>query len=439
MKKVMMTAALSVPALMAHAANTPAGLLQAPRADAGAVAAQLKEVGDSIKGLREEVMPKAEEALKAANKGEQLNAEMKASIDEVLSKFNAAAGEQKKLEGKLEALETSNLDLAQAIAGSGRGKSDAVSAGREVTESDAFKAYMAGGAQGQFKAEPKAAITSITNSGGGLIWSERESGVVGMARRNLLIRGLLNVVPTGSNAVEFSRQITRTNNAAPVAEGAATVETVLGWEQATASVRKIGHHINVSEEAMADSAQLAGEIDGELAYGTDLAEEAQILAGDGTGQNLSGLITEATSFSATAGLPNTDRIERLRLAILQVTLADYAADGVVLSPIDWAAIEMMRETSTGAFLFGVPGVAAAPALWRLPVVESNSMSSGDWLVGSFFMAATLYDRQQNEILLSTEHDDNFVKGMVTVKSTKRVALAVKRSASLVTGDFTFTP
>jgi HK97 family phage major capsid protein len=435
--KTMNMAGLSVTALMAHAATMPDAILMAPRADAGGVSAQLKEVGVSIKALRDDVMPKAEEALKLAGEGKALTDELKASIDKSLADFNAATGEQKKLEGKLEALETANLDMAQAIAGAGRGGSERITAGREVTESDAFKAYLAGGAQGQFKMEPQAAITSAAGSAGGLIWSERESGIVGMPRRQLLLRSLLNVVPTGSNAVDYSKQVTRTNAAAPTAEGVALPESTYGWEQAQASVKKIGHHVNVSEEAMKDSAQLAGEIDGELSYGTDLAEEGQILSGDGTGQNLSGLLTEATTFAAAVGLPNTDRIERLRLGMLQVVLADYGPDGIVLNPADWAFIELMRETATGAFLFGVPGTAAAPALWRLPVVESNSMTAGEWLVGSMFMAATLYDRQQNEVLLSTEHDSNFVTGMVTVKSTKRVALAIKRPASLVTGDFTF--
>lgn len=438
MKKTMMTAALSVPALMAHAANTPDGLLQAPRADAGGVSAQLTEVGASIKALREDVMPKAEEALKLAAKGEKLTDELKASIDKVLADYNAASGEQKKLQGQIEALETANLDLAQAIAGAGAGgKSGGVSAGRELVDSDAFKAYAAAGAQGNFKFDPKAAITSVAGSGGGLSWTERDTTPVNLARRQLFIRGLLNVVPTAAKAVDYTKQTLRTNNAAMTAEGAALPESAYGWTQAQASVKKIGHHINVSEEAMRDSAQLAGEIDGELAYGTDLAEEAQILSGDGTGQNLSGLITEATAFSAAAGLPNTDRIERLRLAILQVTLADYAADGIVLNPTDWAAIELMREASNGAFLFGVPGTAAAPALWRLPVIEGNSMAAGEWLVGAMYMAAKLYDRQENEILASTEHGTNFIEGMVTVKSTKSVALAVTRPASLVTGDFTF--
>lgn len=436
MTKILKTAGLSVPALMAHASNQPDGVMMAPRADAGVVEAQMKEIGSNIKSMREDILPKAEEALKLSKEGKELSAELKASIDKVASDYNGAASDLKKLEGKMEALETANLDLAQAVAGSGRNGGDRVTAGREVIESDAFKAYAKSGASGAIKFEPKAAITSIDGSGGGLIWSDREMAPDGIARRTLLVRSLLNVVPTLTNAVDYSKQVLRTNNASPTAEGVALPESAYGWELAQATIKKIGHHVNISEEAMNDAPQLAAEIDGELSYGTDLVEEGQILAGDGTGQNLDGLITNATAYSAAAGLDDANRIDRLRLAMLQVTLNDYAADGIVLSPTDWAAIEQMKDTN-GIYLFGVPGTVATPALWRLPVVESNSMAAGSWLVGAMFMAAKLYDRQQNEVLLSTEHDDNFITGMVTVRSTKRVALAVRRPASLVTGNFTF--
>ena len=76
-------------------------------------------------------------------------------------------------------------------------------------------------------------------------------------------------------------------------------------------------------------------------------------------------------------------------------------------------------------------------LWGKDVVETNTMSVGEWLVGDLAMAATLYDRQDAEVLFSTEHDQNFVEDMVTMKARKRVALAIKRALAMVTGNFTF--
>ena len=429
----------STAALAAMMAAAPPSVMVMPRADAaGDTANLLAEIKALATQTREELFPKAEDALKEAKQAGTLSAELKASIDELLPKFNAASAAQSKLEGKLEALESRTLDVEQLAAqGGGACRNGAVSAGREVAQSDDLKAYVAAGRPGAFETSIKAQITTVGGSGGGLIWSDREAEPVRMARRALLIRSLLNVVPTGqTGSVEYTRQTTRTNAAAPTAEGAAAPASTYGWTKAEAIVRKITHVTHVTEEALSDAAMLEGEINGELAYGLDLVEEQQILTGNGTGQNLSGLITNATAFAAASGLPNAQRIDRLRLAILQVTLNDYAADGIVLNPTDWAAIELLKDAEN-RYLFGVPANPGQPALWRLPVVESNSMTANEWLVGAMRMAATLYDRQDNTLRISSEHGDNFVEGMLTMKGTKRVALAVKRPPSLVTGNFTF--
>lgn len=435
-----MSQKLKLAALAAMMTTAPAALMSMPRADAtGDVAKLLKEVQGSVTSMREDLFPKAEKALKDAAKAGEVSAELKGEIDKLLPQFNTFSQAQSKLEGKLEAMETRALDIEQAVAqGAGGRNGKPLSAGREIAQSEELQAYLAAGRPGALEMGVKAQITTVAGAGGGLIWSDREPEPVNLPRRNLLIRSLLNVVATSqTGSVEYTRQTTRTNAAAMVAEAAAAPASTFGWTKSEAIMRKIAHITHVSEEALADAALLEGEVNGELSYGLDLVEETQLLTGNGTGQNLSGLITNATAFSAAAGLPNAQRIDRLRLAILQVTLNDYAADAIVLNPTDWAGIELLKD-SENRYLFGVPGNPGNPALWRLPIVESNSMTVGSWLVGAMRMAATLYDRQENTLRISSEHGDNFVEGMLTMKATKRVALAVKRPASLVTGNFTFT-
>lgn len=425
-------------ALAALMAAPPAALLTPPRAEAASDTARLlAEIKGLVANTREELFPKAESALKEAQKSGQISAELKAQIDALLPQFNAASQLQAKTEGKLEALESRALQIEQVLAGGNTGRGgERVTAGREVATGDELKAFIASGRSGAFETDIKAQITTVGGSGGGLIWSDREEAPVNLPRRALRIRSLLTVVQAGTGVIEYTRQTTRTNAAAPVAETAPSPPSTFGWTKASVNVRKISHVTHVSEEALMDAARLEGEINGELAYGLDLVEEAQLLGGDGLVENLSGLITNATAFSAAAGLPNAQRLDRLRLAILQVTLNDYAADAIVLNPTDWAGIELTKD-GENRYLFGVPAAPLGAALWRLPVVESNSMTAGSWLVGSFQMAATLYDRMQNTLRISSEHGTNFVDGMLTMKGTKRVALAVKRPQSLVTGNFTF--
>lgn len=428
---------VSAAALAAHMECAPTALLAMPRADAaGLTAKDLADIKASITEMRDGVMAKAEAAMKEASKTGEVSASLKAEIDALMPKFNEATQAQSKLEGKLEALETRAISLEQIVAEGGGGGKSGVSAGRHVAQSDELKAYLANGMNGTAVIKLNAAVTSADNSGGGLIWEERDDNAVDLPQRTLKIRNLLTVNQTGSDLIKYTKQVTRTQNGGMTAEGAAPTASEFGWTKAEAAVRKIVALTHGSDEALADAAQLEGLINNELRYELDLVEETQILTGNGTGENLGGLITNATAFAAQAGLPNATRMDRLRLAMLQVVLNDYAADGMVLSPVDWAAVELTKDT-TGRYIVGSAEAPAGPSLWRLPVVESNSITAGTWLVGAMRMAATLYDRMQTEVLISSEHGTNFVDGMKTIKATKRLAMAVRRPASLVTGNFTF--
>jgi HK97 family phage major capsid protein len=62
------------------------------------------------------------------------------------------------------------------------------------------------------------------------------------------------------------------------------------------------------------------------------------------------------------------------------------------------------------------------------------MPAGEFLVGAFQDGATIFDRLDVEVLLSTEDGDNFVKNMATVRIESRLALMVSRPDAFITGD-----
>ncbi|WP_237401078.1 phage major capsid protein, partial [Rhodovulum sulfidophilum] len=294
--------------------SVPKAVIGTPRMEAaGSVDRLLADVKAELGRIGDDVRRTAEDALSQARASGDVSAEVKASADKLLAEFHALSGAQQKLEGKLEALETRNLDLEQAVAEGGRGRaSAAMTVGQEVAADDSLRAYVAGGLQGSVVLRPKNAITTATGSAGGLIWPTEERGAIGLPRQRLPVRALLMQATTDSNMVRYARQTKRENGAAMTAEGAAAPVSSYGWSQADAPVRKITHVTHISDEALADAGQLQAEIDGELRYGLDLEEEAQILAGDGAGQNLTGLITVATAYVAPEGLPDETRIDRLR-------------------------------------------------------------------------------------------------------------------------------
>lgn len=388
----------------------------------------IKEVKQELDRITGEVKQTAETALQQAMDAGKVSEEVKQTADKLLT-------DQAALKGKLEEIEARQLEVEQNGAGRReQEKEPPKSLGQLVAESEALKAFVKNGAKGAVKIEVLNAITSAGGSAGALIPTDRTGEIISLRRRAPRIRSLLNQGRTASNMVEYAKQTLRTNNAAVVAEGAQKAESAYEWAPADAPVRTIAHWVPIARQTLDDAPTLRTELDSELRYGLDLAEDEELLNGDGTGQHLSGLRANATAFAAPFSVDNETPIDTLRLALLQLELADYAGDGFVLNPIEWTRIELTKN-EIGGYIFANVLQLAGPTLWGRQVVPTTAMDAGDFLAGEFGVAATIYDRMDAEVLLSSEDRDNFVKNMITARAEKRLALAVKRPAALVDGTF----
>lgn len=427
--------------LAALLAARPAGIVGSIRNEAGVDAAKLEKLLGDVKSeltrVGDDVKKTAEQALQQAKDAGKTSEEVKSKADELLTAQAKLNDAQKKIEGKIEQLETRNTDLEQRLAArrGGGGGDGAKSLGQMVCESDDVKNFVAkSGAKGTVRITVQNAITSGTGSAGDLIVPQRDTEIIAIPRRQLTIRNLLTVGRTTSNSVEYARMVARTNNAAVVAENTQKAESAYTWEQRDAPVRTVAHWVPVSRNAMDDIPQLQGEIDGELRYGLDLVEENEILKGDGTGQHILGLVAEATDYSPAFAPADETDIDTLRLALLQASLAEYPADGIVLHPTRWAKIELTKDGEL-RYIFANVIQMSGPQLWGRPVIATQAMDEDEFLAGAFRVAAKIYDRMDTEVLISSEDRDNFVKNMLTVRAEKRLGLAVKRPAALVTGEF----
>ena len=80
-----------------------------------------------------------------------------------------------------------------------------------------------------------------------------------------------------------------------------------------------------------------------------------------------------------------------------------------------------------------------PTLWGKPIVATQAMSEGDFLVGAFSQAAQIWDREDANVTISNSNEDDFIKNMVTILCEERVGLTVYRPDALVAGDFDGLP
>tara|TARA_R100000655_G_scaffold87091_1_gene127231 strand:+ start:1802 stop:2974 length:1173 start_codon:yes stop_codon:yes gene_type:complete len=306
--------------------------------------------------------------------------------------------------------------------------------GQLFVESDQYKEFASKQRhKGQSQALELKDITSGSASAGDGIWSYRDPEIVSNPFRPRMIRSLIPTVPVNSNLVEWVQTNVRTNSADVVSEGGTKPKSDLTYDRKETPVRKIAHYFKTSMEVLQDFARLRAEIDNEGFEMLRQEEEDQLLLGDGTGINLNGMVPQATAFNPGVVQSGDTAVDVLRRAILQVRQSYYGATGIILNPADWANIELLKD-GENRYLFSAATTGAPARLWGLPVVECDAMPSGEFMVGAFATAATIYDRMQASVFMSTENEDDFINNMVSIMFEERIALAVKRPLAFVHGN-----
>src|SRR5690606_7760724 len=314
--------------------------------------------------------------------------------------------------------------------------------GDQLVNSEAFKALDSAGAwRGSIRVQAERADITSGNTtvgagrsaGTSLVPGHRVPGIIAPPNRQLTIRDLLAPGTTSQSSVEFVKETGFTNNARPVTEGNTKPQSDITFNLFTTPVRTIAHIFKASRQIMDDAPALASYINARGTYGLKYVEENQLLNGNGTGQNLNGIVPQATAFAPAFNPSDETAIDRLRLAVLQVVLAEYPASGFVLNPTDWARIELTKDNE-GRYIVGNAQSPIGPSLWGLPVVQTQAMAAGEFLAGAFNLGAQIFDRMGVEVLLSSENVDDFEKNMLTVRIEERLALAVYRPEAFVTGD-----
>jgi HK97 family phage major capsid protein len=285
--------------------------------------------------------------------------------------------------------------------------------------------------------ETKALVYSGSAVGGALVANYVRPEIVGINQRPLVVTDLLPHVQTGSDTIEYISETVWTNNAAPVAEATATTgtsgtkpESVLNFATNTALVRTIAHWVPATNRMLADAPQIRGYIDTRLLGGLDQKLEDQILNGDGTGENLLGILSTNGIQTTAAGASVLDAIWTARTLIRVNALA--MPNAVLVNPSNFSAIRLARENTASAtlgnYLMGPPSTVGEVTVWGLRVVESLYVPAGTVIVGDFNSASTLYDREQGHVRVGYI-DQQFVRNMQTILAELRAAFVTYRPAA----------
>ncbi len=332
---------------------------------------------------------------------------------------------------------------------------DARSAGAQFVESDEYRAQLGevidGGARellhksgSGFEVRNLLTGSSIGTSGSNVFapvgTPYLQAGTLRMMR--FFMRDVLPVQNTGLQTVPYIKELNAATNetgATTVQEASAKPEVTMEFTSAEAPIRKIAAWIQVTEEAYADAPTLQGYVDTRLAYMLQVEEEDQLLQGNGTAPNISG-ITDQSGVQTQSAVAD-DLAGTIGLAIAKIENVDGDASFVAINPITFWTGVVERHSSQmdgGALASGnLPWGMPPTTLFGLPAIRSRVFSSNKALVGAG-LGATIFERSGTTIRSTDSHASLFISNTLVVLAEKRTGLAVHRPDWFVDTTLSFS-
>jgi HK97 family phage major capsid protein len=386
--------------------------------------------------------------LEVKNQLDQISAQIDARIEKaqgqaVESAFGKAdellKGEIKNLEAKFNDIH-SRIDAAEVAA-----KKTASGASARDFKSGLIEGIKKGALEGMINGTSRSAsfeikagdMTVANNFTGEVIPAQYVSGIKYDPTRPVHVRQLLPTGTTSSEVVRFVKESAYDNGAAPKNQGSTLNESDFDLTAYDANVRKIGTYFRISEEMLADTPQLTSYLAARAPEKLLTVEDTQLLSGNGTAPNLSGIITDATAFAAggfTDAINAANQFDVLVVAINQLALVNYTPDYIMLNPTDFHKILLLKAT-TNEYLKDQVYMGLQPQFMGVPVVVNTAIPAGDYLVGNFAMGTQLWVRENISLEFFREDGTNVRDGFVTVRLVERIALTNYAPLAFVTGDF----
>ena len=357
-----------------------------------------------------------------------LNEELASSLEELKIEESKAANEK--------AMEIDN-EVVNELPVVEEAPAGLKSIGEQFTNTDAYNNYMSNGVKG---VDSQAEFKTTLNTTGYPPESLRAPGILETALRdpNAVI-GLFDQIQTDQNAFVYLEETTFTNNAGEIAESgdiSSANESALAFTERTESIRKIATFLPVTDELLADVSGIQGYVNSRLTTMMTLRMDNQLLNGDGSAPNLTGVLNKSgiNTFAYGSYSGELRKIGQIYQAITEIRKDAFVEpDAVIMHPSDWydivtttSSVETSGSRNPLFVVAGGFGADVAPTIWGLKVVPSTAIAEGTMLVGKFGGgdAAQIVSRQGVDLAVSDSHSDFFAKNQLAIRLTMRMGFVV---------------
>ncbi len=236
-----------------------------------------------------------------------------------------------------------------------------------------------------------------------------------------------------SGPLEVTTHLSTTGTAGMVGRGQLkpAVTFVLGRE--VIAPKKMAVMTTLDDETVADYPAFAGYMTNELAQLVADLENGQILNGDGTGENLLGLLQRSgiltRVFAADSETQGFDTVE-MGITDLRNGAAKCEPNGLVLHPTTWSKLRRTKDLQDRYLVAPDPTSGEAKTLWGLPVMTTTTIAVGTGLLADF-STVTIYQREAFSIRTSNSNGDDFQRNKTSTIVEQRLNMGIDHPAALL--------
>lgn len=345
----------------------------------------------------------------------------------------AIADGQKQISDRLDGLEQKFDRMGETQESAAKSHKSAGELVVEALKSDPHKRSKDWSLSVQVKDDPAPAPVIDTTTGAGLARPAYRETFQPLPRRSTLLSVLPEtIIQAGS--IEIPRETAITGDAAVVPEKGTKPYIGIQTEKVLLPMVTIAALAKVTEQMLEDGNENAvrDHIDLVLAHKCDLELERQIINGDGSNGNFSGLLTNSTAYQR----PDSDKItalDDLLAAYIQLEMVGFQASAIILHPMDYWALATAKN-DVGSYTLSDPRGDLVRRVWNTNMVSTVGIPRGTFLVADLIAGTRLYRRGDWRLALGYVNDD-FEKNMITMRKEGRANLAVFNTQAIIKGTF----
>jgi HK97 family phage major capsid protein len=277
-------------------------------------------------------------------------------------------------------------------------------------------------------------VTPTTAGGISTLLNDADLSISRFARSRPFFTALFPTTGTTGATVSYAEMATPEGGAGMTAEGALKSQADFNLVEKVVNIKKVTAYIKTSKEALSVIPALAGEIDNVLTTLVELKADSQILSGDGTGQNLTGITSVAQAFSAgdfASTIPNPNEYDVINVAVNQIEIAEvisgepsgFMPNVIALNPTDIKKMKLAKDANE-QYVFPASQLGnVTTVIDEIPVLSNPRIPKGYFLVMDT-TKGTIRVRENTNLQIGYENDD-FTKNLVTILAEKRLAFYIK--------------